>query len=196
MSQSATMSLMGLYNYDPDLFSGMSWPEGFPEDNQPVFINNLLVETANLEILYPDPVFMKQMIAAWSSKQVDVWTKMYNTTKFEYDPIVNYDRTEESTDTYDRTGSGTGHSDGYEASFDTPVDVETDEDGMTKTNKADSTSSSTEKTENKHKLRAFGNIGTTMTQTMIQEERKVSEFNIIDYMIKDFRQRFCLLVYN
>lgn len=193
MSRSATMSLLGLFNYDPDLFSEMSWPEEFPEDMHQVFIDNLLVETANLEILYPDPGFMSRMIAAWSAKQVSVWTKMYKTTKFEYDPIVNYDRTEDSTDTYDRTGTGNGHSDGFEAAFDTSLS--TDEEGMTKTNKADTTSRSTEKTENKHHLRAFGNIGVTTTQQMIEEERRVSEFNIIDYMIKDFRQRFCLLVY-
>ena len=194
MSRAATLSLMGLYNYDPSIFGLMTWPDGFPDEYHDTFINNLLVESGNLEIMYPDPVFMKNMIGAWSAKQAPVWTKMYKTTTYDYNPIINYDRTEESEDTYNRQGSGTGHADGYEASYDTPVN--TDDEGMSKTNKSDTTSSSTEQTANTHKLRAYGNIGVTTTQAMITEERKVSEFNIIDYMIQDFRKRFCILVYD
>lgn len=40
-----------------------------------------------------------------------------------------------------------------------------------------------------------GNIGVTMTQTLIQEERKLVEFNIYDRIISDFKERFCLLIY-
>ena len=40
-----------------------------------------------------------------------------------------------------------------------------------------------------------GNIGITTTQQMIKEEREVNEFNIYDYIINDFKQRFCLLIY-
>lgn len=42
--------------------------------------------------------------------------------------------------------------------------------------------------------REQGNIGVTMTQQMIEAERKIT-LNIYDYIIRDFMQRFCLLVY-
>lgn len=40
-----------------------------------------------------------------------------------------------------------------------------------------------------------GNIGVTTTQSMIQEEREISEFDIIQYIINDFKTRFCIMVY-
>lgn len=43
--------------------------------------------------------------------------------------------------------------------------------------------------------RETGNIGITMTQQMIDAERVTAAFNIIDYIIDDFKKRFCLLIY-
>lgn len=40
-----------------------------------------------------------------------------------------------------------------------------------------------------------GNIGVTTTQAMISEEREIALFNIYDYIVKGFKNRFCLLVY-
>lgn len=40
-----------------------------------------------------------------------------------------------------------------------------------------------------------GNIGVTMTQQMIAAEREVAMFNIIDFIINDFKERFCLRIY-
>lgn len=55
---------------------------------------------------------------------------------------------------------------------------------------------SKEKGTNNRSLHAFGNIGVTTTQQMIQAERELIEsFNIYDYIIEQFKLRFCLLVY-
>ena len=40
-----------------------------------------------------------------------------------------------------------------------------------------------------------GNIGTTSTQSLILEQRDVVKFNIIDYIIREFKDRFCLKLY-
>lgn len=40
-----------------------------------------------------------------------------------------------------------------------------------------------------------GNIGLTSTQQLIKEEREVAQFEIDDYIIKDFKKQFCILVY-
>lgn len=44
-------------------------------------------------------------------------------------------------------------------------------------------------------LNAFGNIGVTTTQEMIKQEREVSTFNIINFIVADFKKTFCLLLY-
>lgn len=44
-------------------------------------------------------------------------------------------------------------------------------------------------------LHTHGNIGTMTVQQMIREERDVVKFNLIDYIVDSFKQRFCILVY-
>lgn len=49
--------------------------------------------------------------------------------------------------------------------------------------------------ETMHEQTETGNIGVTMTQQMITAERELAMFNIIDFIINDFKERFCLLIY-
>lgn len=91
----ATLSLLGLYQYDNTIFDELVLPEGM--DKQ-LYINNLLMETAELEVLFSNPATMRSVIGIWSSAHLDSWSKMWNTTKLEYNPIENYDRQEDWTD--------------------------------------------------------------------------------------------------
>lgn len=40
-----------------------------------------------------------------------------------------------------------------------------------------------------------GNIGVTTTQQMMKEEREAAIFNVYDYIIEAFKQRFCIMIY-
>ena len=165
---SATLTLLGLYQYNDKLFDGLRLPEGVDRET---FINNLLAETAEFEILYTDPEFLANMIAVWSAKELPVWEELEKTRHYDYDPISNYDRNEESTN----TGESLGKVAGYNAS--------------------DLVNSSGASTDVKRKARMWGNIGVTTTQQMISEQRDIVKFNITDYIIENFKQRFCLLIY-
>lgn len=103
MPMQATMSLCGLYQYDNSLLDGLkaAVPSGVDADN---VADTLLLESAGLEILYTNPVFMKAAITVWSNEKRDIWQKLYDTTLLEYNPIDNYDRYETST----RQITGTG----------------------------------------------------------------------------------------
>ena len=68
----ATLSILGLYNYDSTIFDNLVTPF---EDNENL-IQNILMECAELEILYPDADFMKFAIGAWSQKQLPIWNKL------------------------------------------------------------------------------------------------------------------------
>lgn len=165
---SATLSLLGLYQYDPSIFDRLQLPEGVDRET---LINNLLAETAEFEILYPNPEMLSYLIMQWSKKEVAVWERLYKTTAFEYDPISNYDRKEH----WINTGNSTGKVAGFNS------------EDLVKANGAE--------TEVVREGRAYGNIGTTTTQQMIEEERRVAQFNIIDFIVDSFKQRFCLLIY-
>ena len=164
----AILSVLGLYKFNPHIFDNMVLPNSIDRD---IFIDNLLSETAELEILYPDSDFMKMLIEKWSKKEKSVWIKLEETLFYEYDPICNYDRTEEWEDY--------GTSIGKVAAY----------------NIEDMVNSNGFEGKSNRKGRAKGNIGVTTTQQMIDEQRKIVSFNLMNFIIDSFKKRFCILIY-
>lgn len=99
MGRGSNLSVIGLYNYSENLFNGLSLPAGMTDDDKSVLIDNILFECADLEVLYPSWTFMYRAISAWSKKQLPTWTRIYNLSQMEYDPIENFNRLEEVTET-------------------------------------------------------------------------------------------------
>ena len=96
------LTVEGLYNYDDTLFNGFYVHEGLFKQ---IAIDTILMRTRELEILYPDFTYMKNRITIWSNKYQINWKKLYDTTVLEYNPIENYDRMEDWTDTDDETST-------------------------------------------------------------------------------------------
>lgn len=200
----ATLSLLGLYQYDNTIFNELVLPEGM---NKQVYINNLLMETAEMEVLFSNPTTMRSVIGIWSSAHLDSWTKMWNTTKLEYNPIENYDRQEDWTDNNQTNskvqsvdeGKGKNHSTDISkaAGFDSGNLVTSGQNDNDSTNVSTQTGNSVGESNEKlkHTGRVHGNIGVTTSQQMIEEERRVADWNMYEYLIDKFKQQFLLLVY-
>lgn len=204
-----TLSVLGLYNYDDTLFDPMVVPAGV--DKQNVLIPNLLSELAELEVLYADPEIMKTIIEVWSKKQLPVWTKLMDTVNLEYNPIYNKDGYYEEDETTDRDttnsvsdvlsatvtdeGSNTNKVSAFNANDFQNREKDELENERREEQQNSSNSSGTENGTVHRERHEYGNIGITTTQQMIKEEREVVQFNIVNYIIEDFKQRFCLLVY-
>lgn len=94
------LTVEGLYNYDNTLFDGFNVPNGLVKQ---IAIDTILMRTRELEILYPDFTYLKNRITIWSNKYQINWKKLFDTTVLEYNPIENYDRMEDWTDTDDET---------------------------------------------------------------------------------------------
>ena len=219
---SSTMSILGLYDYDNTIFDQMALPAEI-NTNKNTLIDNLLMECAEFEILYTDPNFMKYAIKAWSGMMVGIWEKQLATTKFEYDPIANYNRFEFYKDITDRTDKTT-----FNSTHKTDYDI-TDSltNGRTETVSQNSyenagmvaaaqTANSGTDSNRKagyeslgrsgddtvdidntftHDAHMSGNIGVTSTQDMIKQEREVVLYNMFEIIISDFKERFCLMIY-
>lgn len=52
-----------------------------------------------------------------------------------------------------------------------------------------------EQTNLVHEARLTGNIGVTSTQSMIEEERKIVNFSVIEVIAQEYSERFCLGIY-
>lgn len=94
----ATMDLIAAYNYDSTVLDLLEVPDELDRD---ILIENLLMETAEREIIYTNLGFLKQAIGSWSKKNLGVWTELYKTTQYEYNPIWNKDGTIKETVTRD-----------------------------------------------------------------------------------------------
>lgn len=96
----SSLSILGLYKWDPQIFDKMALPEGV---DRSLLVNNLVFELGCLEVLYPSAPFMADMVELWSNKELPTWERLYSAMKIEYNPIENYDRQEEWTDEKDET---------------------------------------------------------------------------------------------
>lgn len=273
---STFLSIFTMFNYDPTIFDDLVIPEQMDEE---LLIDNILLELSEFEVLYNDPDFLKFAIGRWSNKELSNWEKLYNTTVLTYNPIENYNRTENTTDLETRDLSGSNNqtralnatnnetrdldgsnvetrnlaSTGTENNTTATTDIGSGSDTNVKsvtgfngpdlvtkeqdittlgtTKATDTTSESTfggtdtgtkaVATEDNGTVittmtdtgtvvvlttdeglidttrtsNAYGNIGVTTTQQMIEQERKVLEFKIYDHIIISFKLRFCITVY-
>ena len=98
----ATMDLIAAYNYDNTILDLLVLPEAL---DRATLIDNLLMETAEQEIIYTNLGFLKQAIGSWRHKNLSVWEELYKTQHYEYNPIWNKDGTVIEMETRDLKGS-------------------------------------------------------------------------------------------
>lgn len=293
---------MGLYEWDntilDSLVAALPTPDKIPTDypglyypGLPIdadqFKINLILETAELEVLYTDPDFLKLAIGAWANKERQKWQLMYNTMYYKYNPLwnknstVTYTETEsrnlstdidrnnthteniDETTTQNLTQTNTGTttrtddlttqttnnlqtSDNLErdmattrqvAGFNSETFVNAEQDATTGTDDRSISNTGTTTTDNtgtvenennlsqtntgtvaregdntttdtggetrqdtgtitrEHETTETGSIGIIMSQQMIDAERVTINYNVQDYIIQEFKKRFCLLIY-
>lgn len=118
MSRGILLDIMALYNHDQTLFSSfqvptsITWVEHGPEGDtthtetipytKQNIIDNILLECAELEVLYPDSDYMKLAIGTWSAKRLYTWQRIADVLYRKYDPFVNINRHEWRTTLEDR----------------------------------------------------------------------------------------------
>ena len=105
-----TLSFLGMVNQVPSLISAETFPlpTGLTHE---VLDPILLAETAELELLYPEPTTLATVITAWATARGPAWTRMATALNAVYNPIHNYDRTESFTEELEGSNSRTGAND-------------------------------------------------------------------------------------
>ena len=69
--------------------------------------DNIIMQAEEKELLYSDPDFLTAAIEVWSRKNYWTFNKWIQAINIEYDPLYNYDRTEEWTDDHEGTNKRT-----------------------------------------------------------------------------------------
>lgn len=197
----AKLTLIGMYNYDQTIFSSLVLPDGLEEG---IAINTILREKGEFPILYTNPDFLKFAIGTWSAENQMGFEHLAKVRKASYDPISNYDRTEEeeidetrkSAGKGTNTASSTSGEETKHSAFNSSAYQPAEKRDYTDSGSSSATDNRDDSMKNKRKLRAYGNIGTTTNaQMMLAEKEVVEEINPYMIIANLFADAFCVKIY-
>ena len=167
------LSLLGLYRYDPTLFDDMVLPA---EIDKSVLVDNLLMETAELEVIYPDAEIMRQIIGFWSQSRINTWQRIAAVLYENYDPFINIKRDEIRT--IETSGTNETSVSAWNEKNYTNRDKNTGDSFVKET------------------FHVEGDSAITDAQDVARKEVELrNKYDVYKYIINDFKNRFCLLVY-
>lgn len=213
----ATMSILGLYQWDNSIFDAMVVPSQIDKDT---LVMNILDECAELEILYTNPDFMKNAIGYWSLRRYHAWDKLQTVLYENYDPFVNIKRDEIRTiaqtrnlanttnetrnlagsNNETRTLADTTSTNAYDSGTGTVRETidrtGTDNFSTTDTGTRNVTGSDTGTIITTENFHVEGDSAITDAQDVAVKESKLRlEYDLYNIIIDEFKRRFCLLVY-
>ena len=157
--------IRAILDYDNTVFDNMQLPEGVELSD---VADHIIMKYGDTPLYAPDPAVIKYYIGSWSRRRLPLWERYKKAIELEYDPIENYDRREEGSDTNENLISADNSSDYQPDSKSIRIPA----------------------------LRTHGNIGVTTSQQMLVSELDlVPRLDLIDYIADDFRSEFCLSIY-
>lgn len=209
-----TVSYLGLYNYDSTIFDDFALPNSVAS-RKAEFVDEILSELGQLEALYPNAEVFKRILKAWSNTRLTEWQRVEAALTAEYNPIHNFDRNEDYSDTNteketgksnstsstESNANGTNENTESETAFNTESfknrtkNAGTDTASSTASATNESNNTVTRETKVEHTAHLYGNIGVTTSQQMISEELAMRRGDLESYIIDDFKHRFCVMVY-
>ena len=104
MSTRIVQTLIGTYEFYPDLFASLNLPTGFDKS---AFIDALLLDQGEKSVLYSNPVYMAYSIGKWGAKWYHEFERIKEAIEEEYNPLHNFDRHEEYNDASNTNSLGT-----------------------------------------------------------------------------------------
>lgn len=175
------LSLYGLYQWDNTILDEVVLPDQVDRDD---FIFELLAQTAELEVCYSDPAFMKEALGRWSSIRLYTWQRMADTLYKDYDPYINMTRDEKRVISQDRDLASTGK------------ESVTAWDSLQPTNVGNTEGTDTGNVTTTDTFHSQGDSALyTPTDILGKEFEARKKYDLYQFIISDFKDRFCLLVY-
>ena len=192
----AGVTLTGMLMIDATLFDGLTLPDGVDKNT---LIDTIIFNYGDLYLTNTDPVWTKAAITVWGKRHQYYLEELYKTLSYEYNPIENYDRYEEYTDTTSETTSANTSTNtsastaarvaAYNSTTEQPDSSTTDTGTQTGTSSGNSAGTIN------HQAHIHGNIGVTTAMQMITDQRKVINISWYDEVANLFASEFCIMLY-
>lgn len=188
----ATLTLIGMYNFQNDLFDEMNLPDGVDKTTA---IDAILLRGGEFEVIYSNGEFLKHSIGAWSRKWNRTIQKWSEALKVEYNPLENYDRREDWTDEAVAKGKNSMSSSGTTEDKRSAFDSSKYEPNSEELSSSNTSSDSSSDSKQIHSARIHGNIGVTTSQMMLQSELDIAEWSLYDKIADLFLTEFVIPIY-
>jgi hypothetical protein len=220
---SAYVSVIGLLNWDEniidntflDAFIALFKTETIAMNMLERLEDLLVYECGELEVTLPNPTFFKKIVKSWADNQTGVWKAYYSAQQAVEVDVSNIllSSTQEvltgkdgksSTRTLDRGGSNTAQHNGnstadnsvygFNESGAKPKDKSIIVEDSTDTNNISLTDNETVADDiSRNQTKTFTDYGKFFDTA--SRLNMVAEMNVINKIIVDFRDKFCLSVY-
>lgn len=214
----ARISLWGFYQFsNKTLFDNIKLYEGF--DKQ-ILVDLILQQSGELFPFHQQPAYLQANIENWFSRMYEQFKRSYDALYMEYNPIENYDRHEDWSDSESgsvstsESASASSHdstSDSSSNSMTNDISAanqlagfvpDTASNGTSAGNSSSDTKNQTASASSsnrtnlvKHSGRLHGNIGVTTTQQMIESELQLRKYDIYQEIANMFEKEFMTRVY-
>ena len=177
-----------IWAYDYYLEDGLFKNAVFPTGIDPDIVHDvIMMECGEMQPLFTDADFMQQMIGVWSQKWEHTFERWVAALETEYEPLYNYDRHEDITDTHYNTITNTGDIQGQRSAFDASTFQPHDKTINNLTNQDNGNVT--------REAHMYGNIGVMSSQALLREEMSIAEWNIYEHIKDLFMQEFCIMIY-
>lgn len=90
------------------LFDLLTLPDGINKDD---LVDNIILQGGEFEVVYSDPVFMREAVGSWGRKCYNTFLRWITAQSIQYNPLENYDRNELLTDQYYKAASSSARRD-------------------------------------------------------------------------------------
>lgn len=198
----ATLSMMGLMEYDSTLLDDMTFPEGL----DPAMVKSaIIMACAPFEVLIPQPELCKQWLKYFSLRRAKIWDKLYQSTVQEYNILSDSDYTETVNETENTTRTPDMTTEGQNGGSDTVEEQVSafNSDDYANRQKQTTTLGSTNKshtsgTDTTERTREDTRSQTgrhTSAAELLQKEREAAIFDVVQFIADDVKANFCIMVY-
>lgn len=186
-------TLKEIYEFDSTLFDTPAIPVDLEKD---VLITVIMDECGDNEVRYSNPAMLKMIIDAFFQSNNYRYTELIKTLHYNYDPLVNYDLTitvdRKHAATRRNASSGSARSDGENrvSAFDSPL-YSPERNSTVKESSSSSENENSDAVESETR-RESGDNSARSTQYMIEEQRRVVDYNIYRKIALEFEDEITI----
>lgn len=186
----AKITLIGMTDYFQKQHDDLFYQLKLPADiSKKTVVGSIIMRGGELPVIWANPYFVQNMIGVWSQKMQPTFTRWAKALTEDYNPIYNYDRYEETTDTETNDVSTSGTTTKKVTGFDS--------DTLRTNDQTEGTSGAENERNYEHNAHMYGNIGVTTSSELVRGELELRrDFNIYDMIAEAFVNEFCVGVYS